>query len=401
MASEELVTAHESRERGASTSAPDTQSRRRRRPWPRLPRPSRQARAHASPSPHSLREQLLVESEAMARHALASGTSVPSYIIRTIERASEAPLQGGTDGGRRAGEEHRHGSPATDVTEPPVRDLLAELSRAHAELMRLVAPASPRTIILLSEEGSGRLAALGPVRLVRHMLVAVIVLLAVFIALAATSYVSTESGDIFTSTGLDVLANELFFLAAGGIGAAFSALFTAYRYIAEGTYDPKYESSYWVRFILGLIAGVLLASLIPVGEGEGGAALTKPLLALLGGFSAAVVYRILERLVETVESLVRGDSRELQRVQAAASAARETELAAQERTALLARLLPLQQQARSGKDPGQIAEELDRILKTLVPHERREVTSADQQGQGLEPGPSDGQPPGDSGERHP
>ena len=98
---------------------------------------------------------------------------------------------------------------------------------------------------------------------------------------------------------------------------------------------------------------------------------------------------------------MRGDSRELQRVQAAASAARETELAAQERTALLSRLLPLQQQARSGDDPRQIAEELDRILKTLLPHERREVTSADQPGQGPDATPPDGQPPSDPGERHP
>ncbi len=401
MMSEEPVTAAGTPpERGVSTSTPDPQTGRRRRPWPRLPRPSRQASAQASPSAPSLREQLLVESVAMARYALASGTSVPSHIIRTIERASGGPTHGGADGRRQAHEVDGQDSSATDTAEL-IRDPLAELSRAHAELVRLVSPASPRTIVLLSEEGSGPLAALGPVRLVRQMLVAVIVLLVVFVALAATSYVSTESGDIFTSTGLDVLANELFFLAAGGIGAAFSALFTAYRYIAEGTYDPKYESSYWVRFILGLIAGVLLASLIPVGEGDGGAALTKPLLALLGGFSAAVVYRILERLVETVESLVRGDSRELQRVQAAASAAREAELAAQERTALLSRLLPLQQQARSGNDPRQIAEELDRILKTLLPHERREVTSADHQDQGLEPAPSDGQPASEPPDRHP
>jgi hypothetical protein len=36
-----------------------------------------------------------------------------------------------------------------------------------------------------------------------------------------------------------------------GLGACFAALFLANRYIAEGTFDPKYESSYWIRFILG------------------------------------------------------------------------------------------------------------------------------------------------------
>ena len=90
-----------------------------------------------------------------------------------------------------------------------------------------------------------------------------------------------------------------------------SALFTAYRYISEGTYDPKYESTYWLRFILGLMAGLLLPALIPIGGQAGDSTLTKPLLALLGGFSAAMLYRVLERLVNTVESLVQADSREL------------------------------------------------------------------------------------------
>jgi len=33
----------------------------------------------------------------------------------------------------------------------------------------------------------------------------------------------------------------------------------------------------------------------------------KPTLAMLGGFSANLVYRVLKRLVDTIESLVKGD----------------------------------------------------------------------------------------------
>ena len=62
-----------------------------------------------------------------------------------------------------------------------------------------------------------------------------------------------------------------------------------------------------MRFIHGLIAGIVLPELIPV---QGDQALSRPLLALLGGFSASVVYRLLSRLVDTLESLFQGDPRE-------------------------------------------------------------------------------------------
>jgi hypothetical protein len=69
-----------------------------------------------------------------------------------------------------------------------------------------------------------------------------------------------------------------------------------------------------MRIGLGIIAGLVLSQMIPIGPGpETGDAATapassasvfgKPLLSLLGGFSATLVYTILQRLVETVESL--------------------------------------------------------------------------------------------------
>src|SRR5438270_13746307 len=99
-------------------------------------------------------------------------------------------------------------------------------------------------------------------------------------------------------------------ISAAGLGACFYALFKARRFITNGTYDPKYEPTYWVRFILGITAGTLLALLIPVGGSAGSVELTKPLLALLGGFSAEAVYRILLRMVETLETLVQGSDQQ-------------------------------------------------------------------------------------------
>ena len=116
---------------------------------------------------------------------------------------------------------------------------------------------------------------------------------------------------MFESNGIPLLLNLLFLLTAAGLGACFAALFQANRYIADCTFDTKFESSYWIRLILGLMAGLILSQMIPLSEGSNAIAVTKPTLAMLGGFSAAVVYRIMHRLVEAVESLVKGETRDI------------------------------------------------------------------------------------------
>ena len=298
----------------------------------------------------SLDVQVLKASEAMTHYALASGLRVPDRVVEAVSRArvrADEPDSG-------------------DGVDPA-------LLRAHGELVRIVAPATPRTILLISEGRRTRLSMLGPVRLVQHMLIAVVILLAVFIALSLTTSVNGDGGDFENSSGLPLLANELFFLAAGGLGAAFSALFTAYRYISEGTYDPKYESSYWLRFILGLMAGLLLAMLIPVSSGEGSTALSRPVLALLGGFSAAVLYRILERLVSGLESVIQSDSRELRAVEREAIAARAATDAARDRLGLVAELRRVQDRARAGGPSAEVADELDGILEGLLTAQSRDA----------------------------
>ena len=290
-------------------------------------------------SPPTLDDQLLRASEAMIRYALASGITVPEAIADTI---------------------HRAGAPDT----PPVD--VRQLTRAHNELVRLVAPATPRTILVIAEGRRSALSMLGPVRLVRHMLVVVIGLLVLFLLLASSQDVNETSGDFFHEAGVPVLVNGLFFLVAGGLGAAFSALFTAQRYIKEGIYDPKYESTYWLRFILGLMAGLLLPALVPLGADGEAASVTRPVLALVGGFSAAVLYRILERLVSTIESLFRSDPRQMRSAQQEVTAARSAEQTAVERLTLVSDLRRLQDQARADGD-ARVADGIEELVDGLLP----------------------------------
>ena len=292
----------------------------------------------------AVRLQLADECDAMARHALGSGMTVPAWVLDVVERSRPSADGESNDDVPSFQSADPYESGEWDVTSlvtgAPAR--LDELGRAHSALVRLVQPATPRGILLLTRgRQHGRLRWLGPVRLIRQMLLVVILMLAAFVVLALSPDINKSSGDIFNDSGTELLVNQLFYLAAGGLGAAFYALFTAYQYIAAGTYDTTYESSYWIRYILGLIAGVLLPSLIPIDSSSSSAAVTRPLLALLGGFSAAVLYRILQRLVEIVEALAEGDSKQTEQARHEAVTARALAQMGEERLSVVTELVHL------------------------------------------------------------
>jgi hypothetical protein len=282
-------------------------------------------------------EQLVSECRAMAEYALESGLVVPGPLLEAVQESYSAVAS------------------------------VRRLAQVHAQLVRIVAPATPRTLLLLARERETRGAwrFLGPVRLVRQMMLVGVVLLCCFIVTAISPDVNETSGDIFRSSGLALLVNEFFLISAAGVGAAFSALFRANRYVAQGTYDPKYESSYWVRFFLGLISGVVLAVLVPIDPQ--GQSFTRPLLALVGGFSASVVYRILSRLVDTLESLVQGEPREIATTRAQLAMVHAEQLQATERLRLGSTLVELRERIRAGGTPEELAATLSAILDDLVP----------------------------------
>jgi hypothetical protein len=332
-----------------------------------------QSRLRSNPSGavSAVRLQLADECDAMARHALGSGLTVPAWVLDVVERSRVSQDSERSDAGRSFQSADPYESGEWDVMSlasgPPAR--LDELGRAHSALARMIRPATPRGILLLNRgRQHGRLRWLGPVRLIRQMLVVVIVMLAAFVVLALSPDIHSTSGDIFNDSGTALLVNELFYLTAGGLGAAFYALFTAYQYIAAGTYDTTYESSYWIRYILGLIAGVVLPSLIPVSSGNSSAAVTRPLLALLGGFSAAVLYRILQRFVEIVEALAEGDSKRTEQARNEALTARGVAQMGDERLALVGELVHLRDELDAGQPVEQARASVEKLLAGVAPH---------------------------------
>ncbi len=335
----------------------------------------REARAHPQ-SPvravSAVRLQLADECDAMARHALGSGVTIPAWVLDIVERSRPFEDNESHDDVRSSPSADPYESGEWDVTSlvngPPAS--LDELGRAHSALARLVQPATPRGILLLTRgRQHGRLRWLGPVRLIRQMLLVVIVMLAAFVLLALSPDINSSSGDIFNDSGTQLLVNELFYIAAGGLGAAFYALFTAYQYIAAGTYDTTYESSYWIRYILGLIAGVVLPSLVPINSSSSSAAVTRPLLALLGGFSAAVLYRILQRLVEMVEALAEGDSKQTEQARHEAVTARARAQLGEERLSFISELVHLRDELNTGQPIEQARASVERLLGDVAPRE--------------------------------
>ncbi len=300
-----------------------------------------------------LEELVLKGCHAMARHTMGSGKPVPAQILENLhlieqERRSRASGAG------------QDGSGLSTV------NLLA---RTHRQLSQIVAPATPRTLLLLEEDKQDASAwrFFGPIRIIRRLMGVAFFCLIVFIFTTLSPMV-TGQVDFVNDSGVRLLLNELLLLSAAGIGASFAALFKVNGYVADGTYNPRYDSSYWARFGLGLLAGMVLGILIPIDQSSH--ELGRPLLALLGGFSASVVYRLLARLVETLESLVQGETRQVIAQEKTAADMKAAQLVAATRVQMASDLVRVREQIRQGLDTDALQKQLDAILAGLLPDDQ-------------------------------
>ena len=334
-----------------------------------------------SRKPKSFNEQIFRECEAMAKYAFASGLNVPSTLAARLDHLNLRARPKTTASERTPTAATNPAKPRVGVLQPPPRLVpnFKAIALIHLELARVVAPAKPRGILLLEQESTSSWNFLGPVPLVRQMMVLAIISLIAFVLVSLSSSVSETEivRGLLSHSGLPLLLNILFLLAASALGASFAGLFQANKYCVEGAYDPKYDSSYWVRFVLGLISGLILAELIfsytspdaALGNGDlskGAQALVKPILAMLGGFSSDLVFRILSRLVASVESLVRGNPREQVNTQKQTVQDQAAIQVDQERVKLAAGLMSLTQKLASGIDSETLSGELASLVDRLT-----------------------------------
>ena len=270
---------------------------------------------------------------------------------------------------------------------PPSRedtDTLNALLICYNHLTEVVKPTSPRTIVQLelAEQKPTWLRILGPLPIIRQFMIAAILSLVAMISISLSPElnVKTIGLSMLQGSGTSQMVRLAFLIACASVGASFYALFKMNGYMAKGIFNISMSHTYWSRFVLGIVAGLLLSELFvafvePVdpdtakeaaGPLDSLAFLLKPVLAILGGFSANLVYRILNKLVSTVETLFKGETDDI-----IAQKEFQAQLAAEERSGKLQtktanQLLDLKQALVSQEVPQEVLNQLDQTLADIV-----------------------------------
>lgn len=201
------------------------------------------------------------------------------------------------------------------------------------------------------------------------MLIAIISLLA-FIGLVLSPHINIDGISIFKASGWKLLINLAFLLSASGLGASFAALYRANKYIANLTYDQNQQASYLIRFLLGLISGLILSVVVSdhiiksdfLEEG-----IVRSLLAILGGFSADLFYTFLNRMVETTKSLFQGSTHEIAAAQLQAANVKLSGESLNNKLELAANLMKVQQEIDNNTKPEEIRAKLNGLYEELIP----------------------------------
>ncbi len=299
----------------------------------------------------SLAHQLNNECDAMACYALSNGLDVAPDTISQLKNLTDPS-------------EHIADSDQTT----------RKMAAIHQALAKVVYPATPRAITLLHEERNKQpfMYFLGPVPLIRRLSGVAIFFLVALLITSLDKGVNVENINLglLNSNSHILFMNQLFLLCCAGLGAAFAALFQANAYIAKATYDPRYDSSYWSRIILGVIAGIIIVELLPMSLFAEGAMKNfgKPALAMLGGFSANVVYRILWRLVESMETMVKGSGKQGQEQQQAMIQVKASEQRMELYADTASKLVGLLKDI-DGEDSASISNKINELIKDLLPSE--------------------------------
>nr|WP_294523026.1 N-acetylmuramidase domain-containing protein [uncultured Rhodopila sp.] len=158
------------------------------------------------------------------------------------------------------------------------------------------------------------MSSLGPLPIVRYFfaLGGPSLLFLLLISLSARVNPENMQKGLLDNSGISLLAIEVVLLSAASLGSCFANLQKRQSYISAGTYDPRHQGSYWTRWVTGVISGILLSqirsSMLFAAGGDNqakelSATLSQPALALVGGYSADLVTKVINRVISAIESL--------------------------------------------------------------------------------------------------
>ncbi len=241
-------------------------------------------------------QNFIEEVDAMVRFASGDGRSVPAEVVVHLCMMQTKLKQ-------------QNDVPVNNFTEQE----LAMISDHHAILTVLVAPAKPKSITLMQVEAENPslFYFLGPIALSRQisLLACFFLLMIIFVSVSPEVNWDAMNKGLFESQGITLILNQLFLLGCAGLGATFGCLYQLNEFIKMGSYDPKFDSTYWIRIIMGLMGGLILSELLPANslnlQGSSGSSdFDKPIAAFLGGFSVDLIYRILNRFIESINQML-------------------------------------------------------------------------------------------------
>jgi hypothetical protein len=256
-------------------------------------------------------EQMARECEAMAQHALSTGRTIPLEVVERLDQAlsgADSAVSGSTPRQPSIGDLPREeaivgGTPAAEISP------LASLSVAHDALAQIIAPATPGAVL------HPLWYSLGPLPIGRLMLGLAILSLFMLLGIPLSEEVSpvNMSKTMLELAGYSLFMKEAYLFSAASLGSCFQNLQRINVVISNGSYDPKFQSTYWTRWAMGVISGIIIAQLIfvfllqtPTTGASLPATIGQPLLALLGGYSVDLVHGILSHTINTLGSFFRG-----------------------------------------------------------------------------------------------
>ena len=256
-------------------------------------------------------EQMARECEAMAQHALSTGRTIPLEVVERLDQAlsgGDSAVSGSTPRQPSIGDLPREeaivgGTPAAEISP------LSSLSVAHDALAQIIAPATPGAVL------HPLWYSLGPLPIGRLMLGLAILSLFMLLGIPLSEEVSpvNMSKTMLELAGYSLFMKEAYLFSAASLGSCFQNLQRINVVISNGSYDPKFQSTYWTRWAMGVISGIIIAQLIfvfllqtPTTGTSLPATIGQPLLALLGGYSVDLVHGILSHTINTLGSFFRG-----------------------------------------------------------------------------------------------
>lgn len=255
----------------------------------------------STPAPREVR-QALDEFELMLRYALAEGLDLDEATRDAVAAVQQTLIA------------IRNLQEGAALPEPGMLIFVGQLMAAHSALSRIIAPATP--LSLAATEPTERLGYLGNPPLIMWM---------ILIAIAsAVGFLFTSV--VYGTANTGAAGQKWNWCFAAALGAVFYVLFTALNYVKDRTFDPRYNSIYVIRFVLGVLAGLILAIILGTplfSKNTTISSLGPAVIALIGGFSTEAVYQVLQRFVDLLLTAVRGDDSGAAKAKAADAARKE------------------------------------------------------------------------------